>query len=81
MCEDLPSVSWFEQPTEGYDSRDRLLWLFAARVLSRHRSLCSLTSALIHAVLHNSLESPPTGCTREYASCVHRESSVHHCLV
>ena len=30
VCEDPPSVSWFEHPTEGYDSRDRLLWLFAA---------------------------------------------------
>ena len=57
-------------------------------MLSRHPSLCSLTSALICAVLHTSLESPPAGCTREYASCALREttlcasrqSSVHHCL-
>ena len=34
MCEDLPSVSWFEQPTEGHDSRDRSLWPFAAHVSS-----------------------------------------------
>ena len=77
-------------------SRDRSLWLCAAHVsstmacllLSRHHSLCSLTSALIYAALHTSLESPPAGCTREYASCAHREttlcasreSSVHHCL-
>ena len=89
MCEDLPSVSWFEHPTEGYDSRDRSLWFFAAHLsstvaclmLSWHPPLCSLTSALICAVLHTSPESPPAGCTREYASCVHRESSVLHCLV
>ena len=96
VCGDPPSVSWFEHPTEGYDSRDRSLWLFAAhvsstmacRMLSRHHSLCSLTSAPICAVLHTSLESPPAGCTREYESCalrettlcVSRESSVHHCL-
>ena len=62
--------SWFEHPTEGYHSRDRSLWLFAAQVsstmaclmLSRHNSLCILTSALICAVLHTSLESPPAGC-------------------
>ena len=60
----------------------------ACRMLSRHHSLCSLTSAPICAVLHTSLESPPAGCTREYESCalrettlrVSRESSVHHCL-
>ena len=85
MCEDLPSVSWLEHPTEGFDSRDRSLWPFAAHVsttmaglmLSQHHSLGSLTSALVCAVLHT----PPAGCTREYPSCVHRESSVHHCLV
>ena len=57
-------------------------------MLSRHHSLCSLTSALICAVLHTSLESPPAGCTREYASCAlrettlcaSRETSFHHCL-
>ena len=86
-----------ENPSrQGYDSRDRLLWLFEAHVsstmaclmLSRHHALCSLASAFICAVLHTSLESPPAGCTREYASCalcdttlfVSRESSVHHCL-
>ena len=74
VCGDPPSVSWFEQPTERYDSRDRSLWLFAAHVsstkaclmVSTHPSLCSLTSALICAVLHTFLESPPAGCTREY---------------
>ena len=34
VCGDPPSVSWFEHPTEGYDSRDRSLWLFAAHVSS-----------------------------------------------
>ena len=82
-------------PTERYHTRDRSLWLFAAHVsstmaclvLSRHPSLCSLTSALICAVLHLS-SPPPAVCTREHASCAHREttlcvsreSSVHHCL-
>ena len=96
VCGDPPSVSWFEHPTEGYDSRDRSLWPLcgsclvdhACLMLSRHPSLCSLTSALICAVLHTSLESPPAGYTREYASCALREttlcasrkSSVHHCL-
>ena len=57
-------------------------------MLSRHHALCTLTSALICAVLHTSLGCPPAGCTREYASCslhettlcVSRESFVHHCL-
>ena len=61
-----------------------VVWL----MLSRHPSLCSLTSALICAVLHTSLEPPPADCTRECASCANREttlcasreSSVHHCL-
>ena len=96
VCGDPPSVTWFEHLTQGYDSRDRSLWLFAAHVsstmaclmLSWHPSLQdSLTSALICAVLHTSLESPPAGCTREYASCAlrettlcaSRESPVHHC--
>ena len=47
VCGDPPSVSWFEHPTERYDSRDHSLWLFAAHVswtvaclmLSRHPSL------------------------------------------
>ena len=71
-------------------------WLFAPCVsstmaclmLSRHPSLSSLTSALICAVLHASLESLPAGCTRECASCALRETTVcasrepfvHHCL-
>ena len=50
--------------------------------------LGSLTSVLIRAVLHTSLESPLAGHTREHASCAHRdttlcasrESSVHRCL-
>ena len=46
-----------------------------ALMLSRHHSLCSLTSALICAVLHTSLESPLAGCTREYASCAFRRFS------
>ena len=79
MCEDVPSDSWLEHPTEGFDARDRSLWPFAAHVsstmaglmLSQHHSLCSLTSALVCAVLHTCLESSPAGCTREYASCVH----------
>ena len=29
-----PRVSWFEHPTERYDSRDRSLWLFAVHVSS-----------------------------------------------
>ena len=65
-------------------SRDRLLWLFAAHVsstvtclmLSRHPSLCSLTSAPICAVLHTSLESPPAGCSREYAFCALLETTL-----
>ena len=72
-------------PPKGTISRDRSLWLFAAHVsstmaclmLSRHPSLCSLTSALIYVVLHTSLESPPAGCARQYASCAH---AVHDCL-
>ena len=28
VCEDPPSVLWFQRPSEGYDSRDRSLWLF-----------------------------------------------------
>ena len=67
VCEDPPSVSWFQHPFEGYDSRDRSLWLFASLcvmdVCLRHRheqhdiavrmfSLCSLTSTLFCAVLH-----------------------------
>ena len=72
----LRSPGLFDQPTERDYSRDRSLWLFGAHVsstmaclmLSRHPSLCSLTSALICAVLHSSsLESQPA-CTREYAS-------------
>ena len=47
VCEDPPDVTWFEHPTEGYDSRRRSLLLFAAHVpstmaclvLSRHLSL------------------------------------------
>ena len=89
MCEDLPSVSWFEQPTEGYDSRDRSLWLFAAHVSST--TTCSMLSrhpSLWQSYFSANLASPPAGCTREYASCAHREtilcssreSSVHHCL-
>ena len=34
VCRDPPSVSWFEQPTEGYDSRDRSLWLFVAEAFN-----------------------------------------------
>ena len=96
VCEGPPSFTWFEHPTEGCVLRDRSLWLCAAHVsstmaclmLSRHRSLCSLISAFICAVLHTSLGSPPAGCTHKYASCALREttlcasgeSSVHHCL-
>ena len=36
-------------------------------MLLQHPSLCSLTSGLVCAVLQISLESPPTGVTREYA--------------
>ena len=28
VCEDPPSVLRFQRPSEGYDSRDRSLWLF-----------------------------------------------------
>ena len=48
-------------------------------MLSRHHSPCSLTSALICAVLHTSLESSPAGCAREYQSCALRETT-YHCL-
>ena len=41
---DPPSVSWFEHPTEGYDSRDRSLWLFAAHVLVDHGLPDALTA-------------------------------------
>ena len=66
VCEDPPSVLWFQRLSEGYDSRERSLWLFASLcvidVCLRHRhephdiavrmiSLCSLTSTLICAVL------------------------------
>ena len=97
VCEDPPSVTWFEHPNEGYDSRDRSLWLFAARVsstracpmLSRHPSLRqSYLSVHPRCAAYISLESPPAGYTREYASCAHRETTlcasresfVHHCL-
>ena len=62
VCEDPPSVLWFQHPSEGYDSRDRSLWLSASlRVIDtsvmrhrhephdiavRMRSLCCLTSTL-----------------------------------
>ena len=48
----------------------------ACPMLSRHHSLCSLTSALICAVLQTSLESPPAGCTRGYASCAIRDTTL-----
>ena len=72
VCGDLPSVSRFEQTTEGYDSvRSGSLWLMSRRPWpvwwsSRHPSLCC--AAYIS-------RSPPAGCTREYASCAHRETS------
>ena len=88
-----PSVSWSKHPTEGYDFRDRSLWLFAAYVssnkacpmISRHPSL---GKSYLSAHLRFAAYISPVSCTREYASCAHREttlcasrkSSVHHCL-
>ena len=48
--------------SEGYNFAVHVSSTMASLMLSRHRSLF--------------LESLPAGCTRGYASCVHRESSV-----
>ena len=47
---------------EGYDFAVHVSSIMAGWMLSRHHSLF--------------LESLPAGCTRGYASCVHRESSI-----
>ena len=85
MCEDPPSVTWVEHPTERYDSRDRSLWLFAAHIsptmaclmLSRHPSLCSLhLSAHLRFAAYISRHLRLMAVLVEYASCAHRETTL-----
>ena len=52
MCGDPPSVSWFEHPTERYDSRDRLLWLCGPCLADHGLLRPSLLQSYLSAHLH-----------------------------
>ena len=78
----------------GYDFRDRLPWFFASLCVTRHDIAVRMISLpCLMRLLRLSprvawisiavavLSLPPRVRVEIFASCAHRESSVHHCLL